>query len=152
MLATGKVVFFIRHTRHNTHSGLPPATVDGDIKKVSCPFCKDEMPYRRIYRHLRTFHIVEKDNEVFKSIMERQGKRVKPRCNECDENFGHFAPYYKHLRNHHPSTSVNTHFCEVCGEAFINKGILKHHIKQIHEIEEEVSCEKWGCLCLVMID
>ena len=125
--------------QHSLVCGFPSKVVG--VNNVKCPFCESVVTHRAIYKHLPTFHYSEKDNEVYKEIMERLADKKKI-CTECGKVFERSQGYYHHLRTEHPSLVRNDHnyFCQTCGNGFTTLPDLKRHENVRHNDIEEALC------------
>ncbi|XP_072946672.1 uncharacterized protein [Epargyreus clarus] len=142
-----------RHMR--THKAL-------DTGELYCEKCDRSFASVATYRqHMRISrrHVPESDynfmcNECGKKFLDKTRlrdhidwehlKKVKYRCQICNNAFKCHATLYVHMQNIHTNKEKKDHLCHVCGKSYQNPSKLKYHIVAMHTSQTPHRCGHCG--------
>ena len=98
-----------------------------------CPFCEERIgKYSRSWTvHLSTQHLQEKENPLYREIIERIGIK-KFTCKECGRDFTTNISLEHHMVGTHNS-HANTIRCDQCGKFFKSFETLDKHKRLLHD-------------------
>ena len=88
--------------------------VKNGSKLFKCPFCPEELPFKKLKKHKDTIH-------------------VNISCDECDEIFENPVKLGRHKNNRHRPGKYSKvkAGCKICGK-MITTAVLKRHVEDIH--------------------
>ena len=85
-----------------------------------CQYCFEEIPSRMLKQH----------------ISERHGQVMPHTCSLCGRGYMSSSGLNHHLKAH----EGKTYSCPVCDAQFAQKGIVRRHVKNIHQSDQCCHC------------
>ncbi|KAI5640752.1 hypothetical protein NE865_06859 [Phthorimaea operculella] len=103
-----------------------------DISNMSCKLCSESIAdlYDMI-DHLVAQHGVIYNKDVGVCLVAFKLENLNMNCLLCGAAFYTFGPLLHHTNKAHKGTSAI--LCEVCGQHFKDKNLLRLHVKSVHE-------------------
>ncbi|KAL0853005.1 hypothetical protein ABMA27_012786 [Loxostege sticticalis] len=112
-----------------------------DVAEVSCKKCPKKLrDLDEFLDHVSSAHDVKFNREASKNLLSFKLSDDQMNCMECDESFKFFGTLLAHTHKYH--NKCNAFLCEICGQGFISKAHVAHHLKNCHSEGECVKCQK----------
>ncbi|KAL0853004.1 hypothetical protein ABMA27_012785 [Loxostege sticticalis] len=112
-----------------------------DVAEVSCKKCPKKLHgLNEFLDHVSPAHDVKINREASKRLLSFKLSDDHMNCMECDESFKFFGTLLAHTHKYH--NKCNAFLCEICGQGFISKAHVAHHLKNCHSEGECVKCQK----------
>ena len=111
-------------------TNIDNTSLNGSFKYIQCMLCDKE---------LKVSSKLEKDIKCFKCSNSKSLNSLSLRCNICSINFKTESSLNVHNTFIHEKAYVGES-CDLCGQVFMAKRSLIHHIKIIHEGRKDYNC------------
>ena len=99
-----------------------------NLNPVKCPLCEKVFQIRdKLNRHIKLHESGELDKKF--------------PCEKCNKKFSKQYDLARHLKSHN---GIKTHFCDICGDKFVDGTRLKQH-KWIHSNHKGLKCPVEEC-------